>query len=219
MKLNHDSIRKICGDATTEVVVFGFGKYDYEPVYNAITDAKDKLRISALNYDSWEFKEKNWGGFFGDCHRICKHTISDLVLENYKRSLENKPIIPLIFCVGKDNAMYDLKEIASKDEDLNSWVSHSELRRCYKLYAKWEETNPAIQKIAELTFKFVKLETNVKGETELKQVPPFWKDPEWKALWEERKKNTAKKAGRPKKNQPWEDLFSEYVEKTKKTKR
>jgi hypothetical protein len=74
---------------------------------------------------------------------------------------------------------------------LNKLVTHSELRRCYKLCYEWESSpDPELRKFAAIareSLKFVKvIHEKDTGNVSLQKVDPPWNDPTWKAKWEQR---------------------------------
>lgn len=141
------------------------------------------------------------------CNRMCKAGITNLVIENYKRSIESLPLIPVIFSVDSDDLPLDPKCVASRDEKLNGFLTHKELRRCYKLCNEFPDAD--FQQIARATFKFLKL-TKGEGDTfNLVQVNPFWERGQgWEQAWLDRKKTSEKK--NPEKVD-WKDEVQEAI--------
>ena len=74
------------------------------------------------------------------------------------------------------------KILTERKEPLHSSITNKELRRCYKLYA---ETYDEIKKIAEQTFKFVKVKENSESSNDysLEQMPAFWEKDTFKDAW------------------------------------
>jgi hypothetical protein len=115
----------------------------------------------------------------------CKHIIVNLLLENYRRVRERKPIIPLLFCLGIEDDLCQEEVNLDLLFKNSSLIANKELRRCYRLYA---ETTPAIQVIARHTFKFVRLLQNPLDREEyfLEQMRPFWEEEGFEQKWQAR---------------------------------
>lgn len=101
-----------------------------------------------------------------DTRRVCKAGLTNIVIENAKRVLENKtlpdgkklPMIPVLFAINiTDNPFPapSVELLATKKEDLNGLITHSELRRAYKLTL---HSDPAVREAAIRTFRFIELE-------------------------------------------------------------
>lgn len=131
--------------------------------------------------------------------RECKAALVNIVLENYKRSLEKLPPIKILFIAERANSKYaaDPVAISSKEASLNGRVTHKELRRCYKLVHYSQ--NPDIAQIAKETIQFVKL-NEANGSFTLSAIDPYWEKPEWKPAWEARLANPGTT---PAKATPW----------------
>ena len=198
INLDTTNIKDILG-SSTEAVVYGWAKCSYRSVLESLRYFHSPLRAV---YD-YELAFAEFGSLpdrsereVTSIHQLCKTSMDEIVFENYKRKKEGKPIIPIIFCVGSDLDPKDIfrsEKIASKRRANNQQVTHSELRRAYKLACEFDD--PELRAAAEETFKFVKLTTKSKpGLTEedvtiLEGVQPFWKQHDWKDQWEIRKGN------------------------------
>ncbi|WP_454784792.1 hypothetical protein [Legionella sp. WA2024007413] len=206
MKVDEKSIRELCGESS-EVVVFGFSKYAYKELCMAINEHDG---INALNSDTYDSKHTDLSRNNPySMYNYFKFILNDLILENYKRQKEGKPIIPLIFVVGKGNMSYEPKQIAQREEDpSDKWVTLTELRRVYKLAT---EFGPEFSKVALDTVKFVSLETN-SDLTTLKRVSPFWENPDWQKGWQTRKEETQKTHSRLIKNSIWRSNLQGKIE-------
>ncbi|MCB1116590.1 MAG: hypothetical protein KDK71_08980 [Chlamydiia bacterium] len=109
------------------------------------------------------------------CKMKCKAALVNQVLENYRAvHIENRDITPILFCIDYENKttgetlMHPLtsENILSKTKILqfthqksvlaNELVTHSELRRAYRLCFD-ESIDPEIRSIAQRTFKFIKV--------------------------------------------------------------
>ncbi|PWY54666.1 hypothetical protein DGG96_16055 [Legionella qingyii] len=206
MKIDEDSIRELCGNSS-EVVVFGFGKYNYKEVCNAFNKSNGINAVHSDNYETKNTDLTNNNPY--SIYNYFKFIINDLIVENYKRQKEGKPIVPLIFVVGKSDESYDPKQIAQRDEGpIDKWVTLTELRRVYKLAT---EFGPEFSKVALDTVKFVRLETNSEVTT-LKPVPPFWEGKEWQQDWQTRKEETQQRHGQLIKNSIWRSNLQEKIQ-------
>ncbi len=98
--------------------------------------------------------------------RVCKTALVNLVLENFQRSKEGNPLVPIVFCIDKDNNEYELTSEALLSKAyrtrphgaraLKSTITVSELRRAYKLCTD-PRVDPIIREIAKKTLIFVKV--------------------------------------------------------------
>jgi hypothetical protein len=130
-------------------------------------------------------------------HRTCKAGITNLLLENYKRVKEGKEIIPALFCMDiVDNEFSPTtKSVTAKDVAQNNLVTHSELRRCYKLCRELENSEHVelreMAEIARQMFKFVKIVK--KGDkAALEKIPALWELPGFSEAMQTRKEVTPK---------------------------
>ncbi|KTD00544.1 hypothetical protein [Fluoribacter gormanii] len=206
MKVDRQSIRELCGESS-EVVVFGFGKYDYKKLCEAINQNDEMKAVHSDNYDTKNADLSKNNPY--SMYNYFKFILNDLIVENYKKQKEGKPIVPLIFVVGKSDASYDPKQIAEREYDpTDKWVTLTELRRVYKLAT---EFGPEFSKVALNTVKFVSLETN-SDVTTLKPVTPFWEDKNWQKEWQTRKEETKQTHGRLIKNSIWRSNLQEKIQ-------
>ncbi len=124
--------------------------------------------------------------------RECKTALTNLVLENYKRKSEGKPLIPILFCIDIDDnptpASYS--HIATKHPQFNEQITYKELRRAYKLCT---HKNVLVRKAALETFKFIKLTKNQEGDYTLKPVPAPWAHSQFPTVWNIRSKVSTSK--------------------------
>ncbi|KTC80967.1 hypothetical protein [Legionella cherrii] len=197
MKIDQESVNALCGESS-EVVVFGFSKYDYEEVYKGI-NANNKIK--AFNYDDYDLKHKELHNNIPySMYRVYKLILNDLVVDNYKRKKEGKPIVPLIFVIGNSDESCEPRQIAKREEDpYEKWVTLTELRRVYKLTT---EFGAEFSQVARDTVKFVSLDTQ-SNPTKLKPVSPFWESKDWQHDWEQRKEETQLRHNRLIKNSMW----------------
>ena len=120
-----------------------------------------------------------------------KNGLVNLVLENYKREKEGLPLIPILFCTDIDHSPYPVSAeiITSKNNEFNSLITHSELRRAYKLCYEFDDE--AFKKIALKSFRFIKLKEAANAPKYLlEQIKAPWDSPDWKNLWVSRKKTS-----------------------------
>ena len=172
----------------------------------------------------------NIGSEFGtNLPRECKNTLTNIIIENYFRSKSAQPIIPIIFIINhlKKDVFYDIdiKKIATSHKYQE--VTNRELRRFYNIYTEMDDEiqtftqsnnkTDDIKNIAEQSIKFVKIKvTTIENQNyySLEETEPFWKDPAWDALWENRVK--ARKVKSPK-AYSWRKDFATVVSKNSNT--
>jgi len=132
------------------------------------------------------------------CNRYCKAGLVNLVIENYRKQKNGEPLTPVIFCIDIENNPYPLtsKNLLSKTKVvgntvMNQVVTHSELRRAYKL-CNDPRVREDIREIAKKTFKFVHVKpitSKQKTKTSLKERVTY-NLTEIAAPWENSKKNS-----------------------------
>ncbi|MBI2743334.1 MAG: hypothetical protein HYX48_05400 [Chlamydiales bacterium] len=188
------SIQKVCGSAE-EIVVFGFSHCRY---VHAKTILRKDPKIKQV-YDYALMGQKNLqnrpflkvpidsGG--NAIARSCKAVLVSLIFENYKREHEGKPLIPLIFCIAyNDIPPTSAEDLASKKHNLNALVTHSEMRRAYKLCEEFPDEQ--VRSVAKKTFKFVRVEEDLSiknGPLSYVEIPAPWELGAWAKAWELRK--------------------------------
>lgn len=142
--------------------------------------------------------------------RVCKTALVYLVLDNYRRSIDNKEITPLVFCIDSNFRSYPIaraETIFSKDIILNTLTTHKELRRLGKLCFD-PSIDSRIRQVALRMCKFVRVEVDpVSHEiTGFQGMPmPFTKEEVLKLSAERRKGKTAYKPNA----QNWRVLMEE----------
>ena len=144
------------------------------------------------------------------CTRVCKTGTINLIFENFLRKQQGLPVIPFIFAIDITNNKfpYHPAGFASQDPKLNGLVTHSEIRRCYKLACEFPDAR--IREIARETFRFVHVNVvDDKHILELKE--PFWLDPGWKKAWEDRKNSP--REFKLFKEQPWRAQLLQAIQK------
>src|ERR1700722_18699429 len=145
--------------------------------------------------------------------KVCKAAIVNLMLENYKRKQEHKPLIPLIFCydIEDKKRIITPESIASRETNCNKVITNKELRRCYKICCELEK-DPKLQEIAEIakeSLRFLKLVGNDSTEYKMELIDPFWKSPEWETKWKDR--IATKQPANPSKRNPWREELKSAV--------
>lgn len=213
--LDPESVRSIIGKETKQVMVFGFASARYMHVIEHLDEAQHKIQ-KVFTYrigediphgtDQTHTAEgtkiipvlREYGKNKAIA-RQCKTAISTLIVENYRRKKKGEPLIPLIFCVeysGKTEEAKEFKttshQLTSREEDFNQLITHSELRRAFKLCKQCEQSeDPELRELAQIareTFKFVRVEQEDHGRHRLTQVDPIWTADDWESSWQERLK-------------------------------
>ncbi len=193
--IDYESIKAICGDSK-QVMVYGFGHCGWWWMLGKLRD-NDSPFQRVFSFKVGTVKSPPPKTLEG--HEIiqiptkpssyseCKAGITNLVLTNYLRKQNNQPIIPLIFLVDVSDNQFPLSaaEIAGRT-DSDKLITHSELRRCYKLCTEFEGTSlEAISKVAQETIKFVKLVKQDQIRI-IEPCEPVWEKSDWKAAWAQR---------------------------------
>jgi hypothetical protein len=206
-----DSVSAICKGAN-QVMVYGGGHCQYKEVTDCLDDqaylygsriqkvfsclVAGSLRV--YHTTTLEGRNMNIIKYVQDLShpkviaRACKAALTDLVLENYKRIKEGEEIIPMLFCIDIDGnpKPYTAESICSREQAHNQQITHTELRRAYKLCT---HKNPAIRRAALATFKFVKLEHQGGRTYALKQIPAPWESSKFAKNWKKREKSSSSK--------------------------
>jgi len=215
--LDYGSVRKICG-GSEQAMIYGFGHCGYGALCQKLAEPGSPLKkvLDCTVGNNAEVAKTLEGriiqqidsdiNLFDDspesnvkiCSRMCKAGITNIVLENYKRANEGLPLIPVIFCVDSANLPLNPSRIASKEEPINHFLTHQELRRAFKLCCEFDD--PAFKKIALATFKFTELVEIAPQTYQLKEIPPFWaRNPEqWNSDWSKRRSASVTKKNNPK---------------------
>lgn len=217
MIINYDSVKTICGKAE-QAMIYGWHHCKYTELFAVLQQEQSTLKkvfnwtialtqlhgenlihetLEGRKIKQFEYNEDSLNGEY-------KVGITNLIWENYLRHIEGKSLIPLIFCIDIDKNPYPttLVNIASKEEELNEYSTHSELRRCYKFCCELDE-NPDLKKISDIArvcIKFVKLRGEEAGQGSiyhLEEISPFWQNPEWNQKWKERKVNREVSSSKP----------------------
>jgi hypothetical protein len=211
-KLDFDSINTICGNSK-QVMVYGWSHCKYEKIADLLKTSPNspmkKVFDSYLGLKSSAEERKTCEGTvieqlkvpLNGMLRPCKAALTNLVLENYKRMKEAKPLIPLIFCYDIEGNRYPSNEetITSRDPKINKLVTHSELRRCYKLCK--DVGDSTIEAVAQQTIIFVKVCKGTNGETTFQKIEPFWLKKDWDSVWKKRQSSKISTV----KKRPWRE--------------
>lgn len=204
-----DSVKKIIGESK-QVSVYGWSHCYYETIGKVFSNHLEKVFNYRLGscYNSGRTLEGReiekikipWDPDYPvrEFRRKCRHGITNLLLENYKRYKECRDIIPLVFCIDIDENKFttNSETISSKDEKFNNKITHAELRHCYKLHCEFANSShiefQEMSYIAKKMFKFVKLTTK-NNKVILQEVPALW---DWAGLSQAMKERAEKKANR-----------------------
>ena len=226
-QLDTSSVQQVVGKSN-QVVVYGFEHCEYEAVGAFLKRAVEDSIIyeesypiqKCLNYHSLttlegrDFAyaipsgEKNATTTHQACRRSCKGFLPNLVIENCTRRSEKLEPISLIFCIDVDGNPYPTTpaSMLSKDDKLNPLVTHSELRRAYKLCHD-PKLDPEVRSVAQNTFKFVKVAAGKGGLHKLELTDAPWKSKDWEAAWAQRKKESKSKP----KAEDWRQEMNAHV--------
>lgn len=199
-KFDNDSLRRVSG-GSKQVMVYGFERCLYKEMEQYINtgkagsvaksfdwtlgyfrgDADVSKTLDGRNIERLEFTVS--ASDRQSIARQCKTAITNLVLENYKRAKQGLPIIPLIFCLDIDGNTrpFETEHVAVKDPKRNGTITHKELRRMYKLAHQFE--NAELRKVAQDTFKFVKLTAVGENSYRLDPIEAPWNDTRWDGYW------------------------------------
>tara|TARA_R110000868_G_scaffold307987_4_gene569592 strand:+ start:798 stop:1529 length:732 start_codon:yes stop_codon:yes gene_type:complete len=219
MRVNKKSLKKLLGKGS-EAVVYGLVDCQYLQVREAINNIDGVRAYDILDYEDLTnpipmIDVEPQGDFVKRC---CKAGITSIVIENYRRSQQGRPLVPLIFCVelrSKDQQVVLNAEQVATRSGKESSVTDAELRRCFKSYY---EMGPQLKKIAEQTFKFVCVQEDAKGNDlfHLKELTPFWHCPKWQHLWAERREHKQKK--NTPKQFPWRKVMASKTSMSQRSK-
>lgn len=143
---------------------------------------------------------------------LCKVTITNLVLTNYARKLEKKPIIPALFLISimGDNSLEDPNFLTVRTD--RSRITIKEIRRIYKLANKYPDE--LVRQVANETFRFVRVNVKlIRGRPGyvLEKILPPWSHKDWQTLWDKREAST-RVAPVPKKHL-WQSLLGAEIKK------
>lgn len=221
VKLDYSSVNAICKNSS-EVLVYGFKHCAFTQIKTTLRKPCSPLKKVYKNIWFFESGECSSTGEKIQCIHIepdkaknfskkmacqCKAAIINLVFENYKRKKKGLPLIVLLFCIDIDDNKYpyDIGNFTSKAADLNNKITHSELRRCYKLACEFEDER--IRAVANESFKFVRLKKKEDG-FEMVEIAPPWEEKEWRAKWALRKTLT----NVVEKKNPWREQIKTFID-------
>jgi hypothetical protein len=233
--LDYKSVKQICGPSK-QTVVYGWKRCEYRNIMMALEHCKSPIKIFDYALGKPDIQNTTLEGYefskipvnkLADTEekltsRYCKNAIVNLILENYKRKKLGLNIIPLIFCIDIEgnNHPSTATTICSREPFLNELITHSELRRCYKLCN--ENTSDEIKTIANETIKFVKvtiecnaqakkITSHTKNIAKLIEIPPFWESDDWHNEWYKRQRTKEIKPEKPEKYR-WRAQLAKKVE-------
>ena len=221
-RVNMNSFKQICPNAT-QVMVCGWESCHYQQVRQALNIQPGSPIKRVLQYNVDSTIEGRMIGLVPTMYevlgnivdsttrevvkledhrkttRLYKAAMTSLALENYHRMKEGNTPIPLLFCIeasdcpssGKTSA----ETILSKVRPLNRLITHSELRRLYKLCTEFEKSDDhelrELSKVARHMIKFVRLEKQPNGSYTFKEQPLFCDQKDWEDKWAARKCDNA----------------------------
>lgn len=221
--LNYDSVRELCGERTSEVMVYGWSSCYYEQVTLALTKPASLIKkifyhhtVGYSGESSLTLQNKQIEKFphAQTAKAICKIALVNIVYENFQRKKTGLPFIKIIFVVDKDDNEFNNLQLA---QYVASRGRHEftlqELRRVYKLCKELESGDlKEIAEVAQSTFVFVRLALNsTTTKVDLQRVAPFWEDRCWDTLWSERKKTQNLLKDRSDKYINWRDQLREKL--------
>jgi hypothetical protein len=200
IKLSLPSVKAICGNSD-QVMVYGYGTCLYKEIAKILRKALSPVKkvfdwrigqeyivddSMLMTTEKTEMQRLDVDFDHSATSRACKAALTNLVFENYKRKSLGLPLIPVIFALDIDGNRRTLKttSFTSKHPSVNTIVTHSEVRRCYKLCEKF--ANPMLRQVAQETFKFVKVKKD-REEYRLEQISAPWKSADWSEEWAKRK--------------------------------
>lgn len=195
MTLELTRIKNFC-PYTSQLSIYGFNDCMYQYVGSRLQQYKGIKKVfcqnihHAVTLEGRSFEEIPFDYKDGVSSRSFKSIMVSIVLENYKRKKEKKPLIPTLFCISFDTHLpTSAEQLASKNPELNKLFTHSEMRRAYKLCEEFEDEE--VRAVAQETFKFVRVEidndVDSEGEFYFLQVDAPWKREGWSEAWKLRK--------------------------------
>lgn len=222
--LDFNSVKNVIGDSK-QAMVYGWADCHYKKVAKALEKSPESCVKKVFDYHLGDSSApKNEKTLEGreieklkvyikpgkEMHRLCKTGVTNLLLENYKRSKEGKDIIPVIFCLDADDNqnVSSSETISSKDPKINEYVTNSELRRCKKLYDELnkspDEELREMAEIAKQMLKFVKVVRSGENgdKAALQPIPGLWDLPDLTETMQNRTKVKPK----------WKEELEEAVE-------
>lgn len=212
----YNSCKKICPN-TDQLMVYGWKHCKLDEITAKLKEAGSPIKkvFTGTVGDWYETEAITLEGnlierietFPETLRNNCKNGITNLVLENYRRTKQGLPLIPLLFCVDIDGNEYEFNSetITSKDIDLNTKFTNSELRRAYKLCTI---QNSELRKIAQATIKFAKVKIQKDNLLALEAILPPWSSPDWQEMWTARMEQSA-----PQKKNHWRERVQERIKR------
>lgn len=161
--INESCLEQLFGKDVCQYVLYGLAETKYLDIKHAINhlalkQAYDYCSVKITNLFSPEYRT---------ARTHAKDTITNILIENYKREKSGKPLLGLIFCVAYNDEFKkfstDLSRVAqSSSKTSRDTITDAEIRRVYKHY---QDTNQEVQEIAKKTFKFVSVNVKEKNIT------------------------------------------------------
>ena len=206
--LNYSSVLQCIGQDATQAVVYGFASTRYLRVLDALQETESPLH-KVFDYhigkkgfvtddgdsiDPFPIDTPTDGDFWAEgVARKCKAGVTNLILANFMRQMDGRPLIPLIFCIESPCTLEDRKltvrSLTTKEKLENGLFTNRELRRVYKHCKDLEDDSTPVARelasVAARTLKLVRL-TIEEGQHVMSLVSPVWEQPEWKMAWQTR---------------------------------
>ncbi|MEI8301154.1 MAG: hypothetical protein WCG10_06060 [Chlamydiota bacterium] len=224
LKIDPISIRDICGDST-QAFVYGFYHCKYGLMHDALKTTGSPIQRTfsgvpdnPYSYDCQLTLEKTPLEVISErdptspLKRYCKNGVASAVIENMHRKATGLEIIPFLFFIDITGNAYSAPNpisVTTKKTSLNKIITHSEMRRAYKLCHD-KNVDPQVQSVARETFHFIKLNATNKLCT-LEEQPAPWEQNGWDEAWSERKKVSVSIPKEPKNN--WRYQVNRLVER------
>lgn len=209
-RLDFESVKEICGESK-QAMVYGFARCRYEDVARRLKEEGSPIQkvydcsLGGIDTEgravaSSEYITTIEGRLMTqipfpllDRHpqgisRPSKAGVTNLIFENYKREKEKLLLIPCIFCIDIDDnpIPFSIENVTNNENsDGDTSIALKELRRGYKLCCTFDDAD--VRRVANATFKFVKLAKIGEDAYKLQLLRAPWEHPDWEKLWEARK--------------------------------
>lgn len=206
VKLNVPSLLKLAPDAN-QMMIYGFAETNYEAIEKCLSEnhTRDKTTNLKKVFD-WKIGsnapkgcgERTLEGRIvnslptdsNSIARTCKNGIANLLLENYKRECEGKPLIPLVYCLQIDDEenshTFSPQDMTTRETGPNGRISHKELRRMYKLCTD-PSVDPKLREVAKKSLLFVNVKKQEDGALAFEKTAAPWETEGFEKLWATRK--------------------------------
>jgi len=197
-EINFDSVKNIMMGYSNQPLIYGFSHCRTSLILYSFENQEDSWIEKAYSWivGTSDFESTTLEGRIiekiptcpaskmeKDVKRRCKAGLTNVVLENVKRSEEGLKLIPIIVCVDCDINNYPANSttITSRDPTFKKIKTLSELRRMFKL--------TEVDEIAKKSFVFVKVTKKEDGKLHLIEIEPFWTKQDWAEKWQQRVKS------------------------------